>query len=165
MTSEPVTVPPRGGRALGPLAIAAAGSGVGAITHPFDRAATVLVAGFTLAALVRAVRAPDRRMRPDGRIYRGLALWTTLAVALLAWEMFAWAHQPRWSVPDPAHPTMSTLLGPYLDHGPLRFAGWFAWLVIGWMLTRPRDFRAVQQHSARISRHDARRAPRWRRGE
>ncbi|WP_153339229.1 hypothetical protein [Nocardia aurantia] len=138
MTFEPVTGSARAGHRVGLIVIAIAVAGLGATTHPFDRMATVLVAGCTLAALVRAFRTPGRPMRADTRTRRGLGLWTVLTVALLTWEVFAWAHQARWSVPDPAHPTISTLLGPYLDHGPFRIAGWCAWLAAGWLLTRPR---------------------------
>jgi hypothetical protein len=136
MTSVPVDAPARRRRRFGLCAVAVAAAGLGATTHPFDRTATLLVVVCTLAALARAVRGPDRRVRADSRIYRGLGLWLGLAIALLTWEMFAWSRQPSWSVPDPAHPTLSTLIGPYLDHGPLRFAGWLAWLGLGGMLVR-----------------------------
>src|SRR5262249_4169079 len=91
MTSEPVTASARAGRRLGLLAIGMTVAGLGTITHPFDRMATGLVAGCTIAALIHAFRAPGRRMRADVRTNRGLWLWTLLAVVLLTWEMFAWA--------------------------------------------------------------------------
>ncbi|MCX4094999.1 hypothetical protein [Nocardia sp. alder85J] len=136
MTPAPVSAPHRRRNRVGLLALAIAAAALGTTTHPFDRAAIVMVTVFAVAALVRALLTPDRPRRLDARMVRGLALWIGLATALLAWELFTWSHQPRWSVPDPAHPTFSTLLSPYLTHGPLRFAGWLTWLGLGWMLVR-----------------------------
>ncbi|MEU6561015.1 hypothetical protein [Nocardia nova] len=110
---------------------------VGASTRPFGAAATGLVAGATVFAIFGAVRAGVLDIPSTRRLRRGAVIWGALLAVVLIWELFAWLSQPALLVPDPAHPTLSTLLSPWLDGGPGRFAGWLAWLAAGWWLVRP----------------------------
>ncbi|AHH20181.1 putative membrane protein [Nocardia nova SH22a] len=110
---------------------------VGASTRPFGAAATGLVAGATVFALVCAVRAGVLDIPSTRWLRRGVVIWGALLAAVLIWELFAWLGQPALLVPDPAHPTLSTLLSPWLDGGSGRFAGWLVWLAAGWWLVRP----------------------------
>ncbi|MEV5648987.1 hypothetical protein AB0L57_12120 [Nocardia sp. NPDC052254] len=109
----------------------------GASTRPFGAAATGLVAGATIVAIGFALRAGVVDIAFTRRLRCGVVFWSVLFAVVLAWELFAWSRQPALLVPDPAHPTLSTLLSPGLDGGPGRFAGWLVWLAAGWWLVRP----------------------------
>lgn len=61
-------------------------------------------------------------------------MWSALLVTASAWEAYAFVRQPDWLRPSDSHPTLSTLLDPALEQGPLRFAGWLVWLGVGWWL-------------------------------
>ncbi|MFI1920208.1 hypothetical protein [Nocardia sp. NPDC020380] len=77
------------------------------------------------------------RLSPaDSRRRLSALLWSALVLAALGWELFAWSRQSAWDVPDPSHPTLSTLLSPLIDHGPGCFVAWFVWLAAGWRLLR-----------------------------
>lgn len=65
-------------------------------------------------------------------------MWSALVVLGLAWEAYAFVRQPDWSRAHHDYPTISTLLDPVLEQGPLRVVGWLVWLVVGWRLVRPR---------------------------
>ncbi|MEU7764780.1 hypothetical protein AB0B25_06620 [Nocardia sp. NPDC049190] len=106
----------------------------GAVTRPFSWSANVLVALPVLAILVSAWRATPQHTRRTARLRRAVAVWSTLLIAATAWEAYAFVRQPDWIRPSVDHPTLSTLLDPALEHGPLRFVGWLAWLGIGWWL-------------------------------
>jgi hypothetical protein len=85
-----------------------------------------------LAVAVR--RQPPAPVEPAPRDRHGLVLWPALVAAGLTWEAVAFVRQPDWSRADPDHPTLSTLLDPFLEHGPLRVVGWALWLAAGWRL-------------------------------
>lgn len=72
----------------------------------------------------------------DRRLGNGLALWSSLTAAVVAWELFALMRQPEWNRPSASTPTLSTLLDPALEHGPWRLGGWLLWLAVGWRLLR-----------------------------
>ncbi|MBF6289186.1 hypothetical protein [Nocardia cyriacigeorgica] len=128
---------------------------VGTLTPPFHWASTALVVAVGLLATALAV-CPTRFLlwaRPRGSagarpgeasrgastpaaLRRGVLVWCTLLVALLAWQGYAYLRQPDRSIAHYDYPTLSTLLDPLLEHGPTRFAGWLAWLAAGWWLVR-----------------------------
>ncbi|TLG11493.1 hypothetical protein FEK35_12415 [Nocardia cyriacigeorgica] len=143
------------GRAL-PLACLIGLALVGALTLPFHWASTALVIAVGSLAAALAV-CPARFLpwtaprgsggdRPDGALRgaastpaalrRGVLAWSTLLVALLAWQGYAYLRQPDRSIAHDDYPTLSTLLDPLLEQGPGRFAGWLAWLAAGWWLVR-----------------------------
>lgn len=108
----------------------------GAMTCPFGWAATGLVVSIAAIALVRAVLPRPGATPMDRRLGNGLTLWSSLAAAVAAWELFALTRQPEWHRPSPSAPTLSTLLDPALEHGPGRWVGWLLWLAAGWRLLR-----------------------------
>ncbi|WP_378733934.1 hypothetical protein [Nocardia brasiliensis] len=110
--------------------LAAGGAGM----RPFTAAATLLVLIAAAAVSVRAIRPPRARSPGTPRVRRGIALWTALLLAIAAWEAYAYVRQPDLLHPSADHPTLSTLLDPALEQGPLRFAGWLVWLGVGWWL-------------------------------
>ncbi len=124
-------------RRAGLLAVWIALAAAGASTRPFSAAATGLVTGASVLAIVFAVRAGVLDIPSTRRLRRGALVWSALVVAVLVWELFAWMRQPALLVPDPSHPTLSTLFSPWLDGEPGRFAGWLIWLSAGWWLVRP----------------------------
>ncbi|MEU1545126.1 hypothetical protein [Nocardia sp. NPDC005745] len=107
---------------------------VGAATRPFSWPATAIVAVAALGALVLAFRGRSERPPRTARLGRGVAVWSTLLVAVLAWEVYALSRQPSLNQPSDDHPTLSTLLDPALEQWPLRLAGWLVWLGAGWWL-------------------------------
>ncbi|MFQ6225746.1 hypothetical protein [Nocardia sp. NPDC002869] len=112
-------------------AVLAAG---GAATRPFGWPATLLVVVPVIVASVLALRARPEQMPCTARLRRGVAVWSTLLVTASVWEVYAFARQPDRTRPSDIHPTLSTLLDPVLEQGPLRFVGWLVWLGVGWWL-------------------------------
>lgn len=112
------------------LAVAAVGAAFP--THSWP--ATVTVLAVTAVALVLVSRRPATEPEWTPRLRRGLLLWSALVVVGLAWEAYAFVRQPDWSRADQDHPTLSTLLDPVLEQGPLRIVGWLVWLGAGWRL-------------------------------
>ncbi|NKY27033.1 hypothetical protein [Nocardia gamkensis] len=109
----------------------------GAATRPFSRPATAIVAVAALGALVLAFRGRSARPPCTPRLRRGVAVWSALLVAVLAWEVYALSRQPALNQPSDEHPTLSTLLDPALEQWPLRLAGWLVWLGAGgWLVSR-----------------------------
>ena len=98
-------------------------------THSWPSTIMVLVPSAVL--LIIAARQPSAPMARDPRLTRGLVLWSVLVGAVLLWEAYAFVRQPDWSRPSHDYPTMSTLLDPVLEHGPLRIVGWLVWLGVG----------------------------------
>ncbi|MFI6313355.1 hypothetical protein ACIBEK_24915 [Nocardia fusca] len=137
MTAEP-TPAPRGQfvRWAVPVVSCLALATLAAHTRPFGWAATALVAAPSILLLAHALRRPDEPLPADPRLRNGLLLWSPLALAISVWELFALSRQSSWRVPDPSHPTLSTLLDTTLEQGPGRWAGWLLWLAIGWWLLR-----------------------------
>lgn len=98
-------------------------------THSWPSTIMVLIPSFVL--LVIAVRTPATPVVRDPPVTRGLVLWSVLIGATLLWEAIAFVQQPDWSRPSHDYPTLSTLLDPVLEHGPLRIVGWLVWLGAG----------------------------------
>jgi hypothetical protein len=103
--------------------------GAGFQTHSWPSTIMVLIP--SAALLIIAARQPSEPMARDPGLTRGLVLWSVLVGATLLWEAFAFVQQPDWSQPSHDYPTMSTLLDPVLEHGPLRVVGWLVWLAVG----------------------------------
>ncbi|MTE16769.1 hypothetical protein [Nocardia aurantiaca] len=137
MTGAPVRIArtPHFQRGIRLVALVGAAA-IGTATHPFGWTSTAVVAGLTVAVLVRAVRRPSEPIPASARLRNGVLLWSACALAVVGWELFALSRQAIWSVPDPNHPTISTLLSPVLEHGPGRFVGWLAWLAVAWRWLR-----------------------------
>lgn len=98
-------------------------------THSWPSTIMVLIPAAAL--LVITARQPAQPVVRDAALTRGLVLWSILIGATLVWEAIAFVQQPDWSLPSHDYPTMSTLLDPVLEHGPLRVVGWLVWLVVG----------------------------------
>jgi hypothetical protein len=114
------------------LGYAAVASGLHSLTWPVTAAVLVpAVAVVTLAA-----RRPRTRPRPSRRVRRTLVVWGVLVTAGLLWEAWAFFHQSAWNVGSLAHPTLSTLTGPLLQHRLVRFGCWLTWLYTGWWFAR-----------------------------
>ncbi|MGY4101469.1 hypothetical protein ACW2Q0_18235 [Nocardia sp. R16R-3T] len=137
MTREPARWEPPVRRRVPLLAVAAVLAAGGAATRPFSWSATALVVVPVVVVFLLACRARPARTPHTVRLRRGVAVWTTLLVTVLAWEVNAFVRQPDWTQPSYSHPTLSTLLDPALEQWPLRFAGWLVWLGIGcWLVWR-----------------------------
>jgi hypothetical protein len=104
---------------------------LGASSRDHTWSATVLVLIPSAVMLIIAARRPARPTVRDPALTRGLVLWSVLIGATLLWEAYAFVRQPDWSLPSHDYPTMSTLLDPVLEHGPLRIVGWLVWLGLG----------------------------------
>ncbi|MGQ4597602.1 hypothetical protein [Nocardia sp. R6R-6] len=135
-TSEAASRTPPFRRRLVPLAVGVVLAVGGAATRPFSWSATALVLVSVVVALVLAWRRRPARTPFTTRLRRGVALWATLLAVAAIWEGYAFVRQPDWTQPSSEHPTLSTLLDPALEQGPLRFAGWLIWLGAGWWLCR-----------------------------
>jgi hypothetical protein len=98
-------------------------------THGWPSTIMVLIPSATV--FIIATRQPAEPQVRDASLTRGLVLWSVLIGAALLWEAYAFVQQPDWSLPSHDYPTMSTLLDPVLEHGPLRVVGWLLWLGVG----------------------------------
>ncbi|RDI42762.1 hypothetical protein DFR68_12425 [Nocardia mexicana] len=122
---------------VAPAAASIALACTGALTDPFTWQATTLVAIPVIAVLAAAIVRPPSRTPPDPALRRGTVVWGTLLAAALAWEAYAFVRQPDWLRASAAHPTLSTLLDPAFEQGPVRFAGWLVWVAAGcWLVWR-----------------------------
>ncbi len=113
---------------------AAVASGVRTLTW------TASLAVLLPAAVVATVAV--RRHQPDLRAWdpatrRGVWIWGALILASLLWEAWAFVNQPSVTVASYTHPSLSSLVGPWLHDRAARFAAWLLWLYAGWRLTRP----------------------------
>jgi hypothetical protein len=108
------------------------------LSRPFTGAAAVAVAVPAVIVLVGACRrrppAPGAAGR--GRVRRTALGWGALLVLAGAVELVALARQPAYDVASPEHPTISLLLDPVTEGGPLRFVAWCCWLGLGWAVAR-----------------------------
>jgi hypothetical protein len=80
---------------------------------------------------VEAVRRPGGAALPAGWV-----LWFALTAALAAVELTAFLAQADPRVDDPAHPTVSATVEPWLDSPAGRGAFLVLWLFVGWWLVR-----------------------------
>ncbi len=101
-------------------------------THSWPSTIMVLIPA--AAVLVLAIRRPTATIESTEALRRGVPLWSVLLGATLLWEAYAFVRQPDWSRANQDYPTMSTLLDPVLESGPLRIVGWLVWLGVGWRL-------------------------------
>jgi hypothetical protein len=110
------------------------------LSRPLTGVAAVAVAVPAVIVLVRACRRrpPAPRDAGRGRVgVRRTALGGGAHVGLAgAVELVALARQPAYDVASPEHPTISLLLDPVTEGGPLRFVAWCCWLGLGWAVTR-----------------------------
>ena len=91
-------------------------------TSAFTTTATLAVVGAGLAAMaVGGVRKLRTESRPAGA---GAVRWVVLLLALAAWQLFAYAQQPRSE-----HPTLSSLTNAALESHTGRALAFTAWLV------------------------------------
>jgi len=104
---------------------------LGASYPPKTWPSTIMVLIPAAALLIIAARRPSAAADRDPALRRGLVLWSVLIGAVLLWEAYAFVRQPDWSLPSHDYPTLSTLLDPVLEHGPLRIVGWLVWLGVG----------------------------------
>jgi hypothetical protein len=125
------------GTVLGAVIVALLGASFD--THSWP--STVMVSIPAVLALAVVARRPGSAVESvegSARLRRSVLLWSVLAGAVLLWEAYAFVRQPDWSAADQAYPTLSTLLDPILEHGPLRVVGWLVWLGVGWRLVAAR---------------------------
>ena len=108
------------------------------LSRPLTGAAAVAVAVPAVIVLVRACRrrppAPGDGGR--GRVRRTALGWGTLVLLAGVVELAALARQPAYNVASPEYPTISLLLDPVTEGGPLRFVAWCCWLGLGWAVAR-----------------------------
>jgi hypothetical protein len=104
---------------------------LGASFPTHTRPSTIMVLIPAAVLLVIAARRPSTVESQDVTVRRGLVLWSALIGATLLWEAITFVRQPDWSLPSHDYPTLSTLLDPVLEHGPLRIVGWLVWLGVG----------------------------------
>lgn len=109
---------------------------LGAATRPLQWQATALVLGVTVLAAWHCLRTARQRRESTVLLRRSLRVWSALVLLAALWELAALSRQPSWLVADPAHPTLSSLFSPALEHGPVRLVGWLAWLAIFRRLVR-----------------------------
>lgn len=66
----------------------------------------------------------------------GWAVWPALGVGLALIELFSFLSQPDARTDSYQHPTVSTVVEPWLDVEPLRMLVLAGWLAVGWWLVR-----------------------------
>lgn len=116
--------------ALG-LAYAALASGIETLTWTATAAVLLPAIILTIMAVRRPAGEPQPSSVPETRAVKA---WTALVLAGLLWEAWAFVHQPAVTVASYAHPSLSSLVGPWLHHRAVRFGGWALWLFSGWRL-------------------------------
>jgi hypothetical protein len=107
---------------------------------PFTAGATVAVLAFGVVEIALAEFVRRRRRRhlsgagagggPDVP-GRACLVWVAAIVVLAAWELFSLFSHPR-----SAHPTISSMLDPWLAHHLVRWLAFAAWAWLGWELAR-----------------------------
>ncbi|MGK8524046.1 hypothetical protein ACRS6B_21970 [Nocardia asteroides] len=134
MTSEPARPERPCGRRAALLAVGVVVAAAGTATRPFSWPAVALVVVVAAVVATAAWRVAPEPVARTARLRRGIGVWSALLVSVAAWEVYAFLRQPDRTRPSDEHPTLSTLLDPALEQGPLRFAGWLVWLGAGWWL-------------------------------
>jgi hypothetical protein len=117
------------------LAVIAGYAAVATTVPSLTWTATALVllpATIVMVLAVRRHRSADGRAEPVVR--RSVWIWSLLILAGLLWEAWAFVHQPGVTVASYQHPSLSSLVGPWLHAWPVRYAAWAGWLFIGWRL-------------------------------
>ena len=96
---------------------------------PFSALASVavLVPGATAIGLGAFRRRPEQRRDRT----RGVALWMTVAAAVLCWQLVAFVQHPRSD-----HPTLSSLMNALLDSQLPRAAAFALWIFVTLRLAR-----------------------------
>lgn len=114
------------------LGYAGVASGFRALTWP----ATVAVLIPAAAVVTMAARRPRVTAETGPRVSRTLVIWAVLIGVGIVWEGWAFFHQSAWNIGSYTHPTLSTLVEPFLHHRLVRFGGWLAWLYTGWWFAK-----------------------------
>jgi hypothetical protein len=114
-------------------AIGYAAFGASLRTLTWQATAAVLLPATIIA--VTAMRRHQERTEPMQAIeIRAAQVWAVLLLAGLLWEAWAFFNQPGVTIPSFDHPSLSSLVGPYLHEWPVRFGAWLLWLYAGWRL-------------------------------
>jgi hypothetical protein len=130
-------------RHLGHRRAAIGGAGVvyaaaASLTRPMTTAAEIACAIPAAVVVVQAFRwrRPLDGTRSSLALRRTAVAWAALLTLAAVWELSAWLQQPAYNIPSRDHPTVSLLLDPLTEQGPLRLAAWLGWLWAGWWLVR-----------------------------
>jgi hypothetical protein len=115
------------------LAVVVAGyAWLGGGFRSFTWQATAATAAGAAAIVIFAWRCRSHRfVVPANRM--GLLIWSAWLAAVIGWESWAFAGQPRAQ-----HPTLSSIADALTDTRPGRAAALLAWIVLGWWLARLR---------------------------
>lgn len=97
--------------------------------------AVLLPVGIVAVLAMRRELSIEHEERPATR--RAVRVWSVLLAIGLLWEAWAFFNQPAWDVASYDHPSLSSLVKPYLEHRALRFGTWTLWLYAGIRLVRP----------------------------
>ena len=103
-------------------------SWVAAGRRPFTTSQEVMVVIPVLAVLLVALLQPSRPA-PWVDARASLAVWPTLAVVALAWQLVAYSSSPRRD-----HPTLSSIADDIMSDRPGRTFVFLVWLALGWSL-------------------------------
>jgi hypothetical protein len=118
---------------LGAVAIGYAAFGASLRTLTWQATAAVLLPATIIA--VAAIRRPQARAEPiQAAEARAAQVWAVLLAAGLLWEAWAFFNQPGVTIASYGHPSLSSLVGPFLHEWPVRFGAWLVWLYAGWRL-------------------------------
>lgn len=118
---------------VGALAYAAIGSGL-EVRSWQATVATVIPAAAVMVVIVR--RRTARPVETTPPVSRAIRFWVVLIAIGLLWEAYAFFSQPSVTVPSYDHPSLSSLIEPYLKYRGVRFGGWLIWMYAGWRMVR-----------------------------
>lgn len=138
VTDDSATVSWRSGRTrrLALVALWLGYAGVASGFRALTWQATVAVLIPAAAVVTMAARRPRVATETGPRVTRTLVIWAVLIVVGVVWEGWAFFHQSAWNIGSYTHPTLSTLLEPFLHHRLVRFGGWLVWLYTGWWFAK-----------------------------